>query len=164
LTETILAIDIGNSSVVIGAWANDQWQHIWPTPSRPDPVDIYHQKIGEFLRIFSSPPSAWRIVVSSVVPAMAPRLVQALAQPNGEVPLLLGPAVYPALGLVAMSGSPSCPTAVFPALAPVLRLAKLRFNNSSVDDLVYTPEGAEMMPDLWLTSEPVSVSGGGLAG
>jgi type III pantothenate kinase len=111
-----LVVDIGNSDVVVGAWAAGQWKQRWRTPAVAAPVPEYAQGLGGFLAQLGWPAGQWRAVLSSVVPALTPVVAEALTG-LGAGPLVLGPAVYPALGLGIPSPAEIGPDLVANALA-----------------------------------------------
>ena len=65
----LLAIDIGNTNVVIGIWHSNQWKHVWrlPTIVQQDASVFYHGKISTFLLDSGIPSGAISSVVCSTV-------------------------------------------------------------------------------------------------
>ncbi|GAA4468925.1 type III pantothenate kinase [Nibrella saemangeumensis] len=97
----LLAVDIGNSDIVFGLYANETWQHIWRTPSRPDePATHYATQVRLWLLEADVQPGAVATtVLSSVVPPLTPivqNVLQVLFEPQ---PIVVGPAIYPYLPL-----------------------------------------------------------------
>lgn len=96
----LLAIDIGNSNVVLGLYADGDWKAIWrlPTLQSENPLAYYQEQLGNhLLEIGHYPREVERVVISSVVPELrAP--FKTLAREFFSCPyLVLGPAVYPQL-------------------------------------------------------------------
>jgi type III pantothenate kinase len=112
-----LIVDIGNSDVVVGAWADGEWLHQWRLPSDQPQPNGYAAYLAGCLAQVAWRPGQWRAVVSSVVPSLTLPVTEALAQLGGQPPLVLGPAVYPALGLTIPSPGEIGPDLVANALA-----------------------------------------------
>lgn len=96
-----LAVDIGNSDVVLGLYARQQWLHLWRVPSQPPQTeDFYQAHLQACLAQAQVPPHhVEKAILSSVVPSLAPVWQQVLAQALGRPPLVMGPALYARLPL-----------------------------------------------------------------
>ncbi len=98
-----LAIDIGNSNVVIGAHDGTDWRHFWrlPTLTEEKPALQYYQKHLSNLLLEEGllPQAIHQSVLSSVVPHLRPVFRQLITQLTGREPITLGPEIYPKLGL-----------------------------------------------------------------
>ena len=98
----LLAIDIGNSNVVIGVYQENNWQHIWrfPTLDIDSPQQFYQQKLFDHLleaNLFYD--GVDKVAISSVVPALTPHFLQIVTQISKTPPLVLGPEVYKNLSI-----------------------------------------------------------------
>jgi len=95
----LLAVDIGNTDVVIGISSGPEWKHIWRIRSLPKENALYYESRlrNSFLEAglrfgdFSS------VVLSSVVPPLTNLFRSLLHQLFGTEPLVVSPAAYPAL-------------------------------------------------------------------
>lgn len=97
----LVAVDIGNSNVVIGVYKENQWHHIWRVETIPGESAIYYEMaIRNFLTR-----EAVRIdrincvVLSSVVPALTDKFQDLLVRLFPIEPILVGPQTYPQLSL-----------------------------------------------------------------
>jgi type III pantothenate kinase len=100
--SSLLAIDVGNTNVVFGYWAGDSWKHVWRLPTLDDQEteEFYDMRLIDFLLEADIPrESLRRIVMSSVVPGLNKKLQKVVRHLFAAEPLLLGPEVYPQLGL-----------------------------------------------------------------
>ena len=91
-----LTIDIGNSDVVAGVYADGAWQHIWRTPSHPtQPAAFYQQKLRLWLLEASLTLSQiGGATISSVVPALTSNVREAVSDLFALEPVLVGAAAY----------------------------------------------------------------------
>ncbi|MBS1491545.1 MAG: type III pantothenate kinase [Bacteroidetes bacterium] len=91
----LLAIDIGNSDITLGVYAENTWKHIWRIPSKPDQPELFYAvKIRDYFfeaQIMAKPE---KIVVSSVVPLLTQKIQTIAITLFGREPILLGAAVY----------------------------------------------------------------------
>jgi type III pantothenate kinase len=97
--KVLLAIDIGNSDVVLGLANGEAWPHIWRTTTLPDqPALAYELKVRQyFLEAGVSLSRVEEVVLSSVVPPLTDKLVEVAVKLFGKPPLVVGPEVYPLL-------------------------------------------------------------------
>ncbi|MBP6397513.1 MAG: type III pantothenate kinase [Saprospiraceae bacterium] len=88
-----LVVDIGNSNIVIALRVGDEWPCIFRYETKEDQPGLYYQN-GLMSLLFE-----WGIhsgqlksvTISSVVPHMNPKIVEAVQNATGIQPLLLGP-------------------------------------------------------------------------
>ncbi len=95
----LLAIDIGNTDVVLGVWSQQNWMHIWRIRSLPHEKAIYYEtrlrncfleaglRFGDFSQV----------VVSSVVPPLTGLFRDLLRLSFGLDPKIVTPAAFPQL-------------------------------------------------------------------
>ena len=97
----LLAIDIGNSNVVVGHYLNGQWANLWRLPSHvEDPLPYFEWQLQNlFLESAIRTDKLEAVLVSSVVPALTPVFKEIAFQINAREPLLMGPVIYPLLNL-----------------------------------------------------------------
>jgi type III pantothenate kinase len=118
-----LAVNVGNSDVVFGLWANDDWLHFWRTPSRADePAAGYGSRLR--LWLLEAGLSAGVVesaTMSSVVPALTATIRQTIGETFGLEPLVVGPALYPHLPLTILRPDQIGTDLVANALAARLR-------------------------------------------
>jgi type III pantothenate kinase len=97
----LLVIDIGNSDIVFGVHDGQNWLYQFRTPSSPEKsaefygVELVHRFLESDLRVadFS------KIVLSSVVPDLSPVMGEMIRGVFGQEPLIVGPPIYPKLGM-----------------------------------------------------------------
>lgn len=93
----LLAIDIGNSNVVLGIHDGQEWRNIWrfPTLISENPILFYQEKIGhQFLENGLLPMDINQVVISSVVPELKESFRVLVEDYLGKSPLLLGAELY----------------------------------------------------------------------
>lgn len=97
----ILAVDIGNTDVVIGVHDGSKWIHNWRTPSNLEmPASEYEAKLRyDFLESSLVSADVRGGVISSVVPGLTDRLADAVTRVIGNVPLVINPDVIEKLDL-----------------------------------------------------------------
>ncbi len=97
----LLAVDIGNTDVVFGLYQDQQWLHIWRTPTLSREPALHYRAFLklQFLEAGLSAGSVRRIVISSVVPVLTPALSDVLEKLTDTVPAVVGPESYPPLRL-----------------------------------------------------------------
>lgn len=98
----IVAIDVGNSNVVVGIAKGDNWFNIWrfnTVVDREAPY-FYSKQLGQHLMDAGlKPQRVDAIVISSVVPDLTHIWVEVVQALFGQEPIVLGPLVYPKLPL-----------------------------------------------------------------
>ncbi|MBP9077210.1 MAG: type III pantothenate kinase, partial [Haliscomenobacter sp.] len=98
----LLAIDIGNSNVVAGLFDGTGWKQVWrfPTLTEGEAGFFYsHQLSDRFLESGVRLHLVDRVVISSVVPNLTAVFGEVAHSLFGQGPLVVGPGVYPYLGL-----------------------------------------------------------------
>ncbi len=95
----LLAIDVGNSDVVLGLGEKEAWQHTWRLKTLPnEPAMAYEMKVRQhFLEAAVSLSRVGQVVLSSVVPPLTEKLVEVITKLFGKPPVVVGPDVYPLL-------------------------------------------------------------------
>ena len=96
----LLAIDIGNSNLVIGIYQNGEWLHNWRLPTLIDKsaAIFYHQRISDHLwEAGIKFDELQKTVISSVVPGLTQTIQKACQSISEKVPLVVGPKIYPHL-------------------------------------------------------------------
>jgi type III pantothenate kinase len=95
----LLAIDIGNSDVVLGLTEGDAWRDVWRLKTLPgEPALAYEVKVRQLFLEAGVPLSGvTQVVLSSVVPPLTDRLADMITQLFGRPPVVVGPDVYPRL-------------------------------------------------------------------
>ncbi len=102
----LLAIDIGNSNVVAGLFDGNGWKEVWRFPTLTDGEAVFfysHQLSDRFLEGGVGLHTVRRVVLSSVVPGLTSAFVEVTQSLFRKAPLILGPAIYPYLGLTMSS-------------------------------------------------------------
>ncbi len=97
----LLAVDIGNSDITLGLWMNEDWEHNWRIPSKPDQPEIFYGiKIRDFfLEANLASDSIQTIILSSVVPSLNEKIKGVIRNLFHKEPIVVGPKVYDALPL-----------------------------------------------------------------
>ncbi|HMQ49675.1 MAG TPA: type III pantothenate kinase [Saprospiraceae bacterium] len=98
----LLAIDIGNSNVVLGIHHEDNWRYVWrlPTTHSPDASFYYLLEIRNLLLEGSlTLDDIDRVVLSSVVPDLSPVFYKIMQELFQFPPIVVGPTIYPLLDL-----------------------------------------------------------------
>jgi type III pantothenate kinase len=93
----LLAIDIGNSNVVIGVYSQDNWSHIWrlPTLLTENPLLYYQEKLQNLLLENGLWPVHFeKVVVSCVVPELRKTFATLTLKFLKKEALIVGPKVY----------------------------------------------------------------------
>ncbi|MDX2305352.1 MAG: type III pantothenate kinase [Microscillaceae bacterium] len=97
----LLAVDIGNSNIVLGIDYQKKWHHIWRIEtSLSKGKKDYAMAISDLFLEHNFKPNVIRqIVLSSVVPPLTEAIEQVLTELFEQKPLLIGPAVYSKLSM-----------------------------------------------------------------
>ncbi len=96
----LLAIDIGNSNVVLGGYLNSQWKKVWrmPTIREEESQVFYERRIQELLLeealLFQS---VRKVVISSVVPELSGVFERLSGRLFGTEPVMVRPELFPQL-------------------------------------------------------------------
>lgn len=95
----LLAVDIGNSDVVIGAWDKQQWKQIWRVRSLPEENALYYQTRlrNYFLEAGFRFSDFNQIIVCSVVPALTGLFRELLQTLFGFKPIVVNVDSFPSL-------------------------------------------------------------------
>ena len=101
----LLAIDIGNSDITLGLWANENWHHQWRIPSKPDQPEVYYGvKIREFFLVSSLKVDLVRtVVISSVVPVLNEKIKGVIRTLFQQEPIVVGPKIYDLLPITILN-------------------------------------------------------------
>jgi type III pantothenate kinase len=97
----LLAIDIGNSNVVLALYNGKDWQNLLRMPTLPDQTILYYKMaIAEhFLEAGQSMNSVTKIVLSSVVPELREVFIPLLSELFQREAIVVGPGIYDKLPL-----------------------------------------------------------------
>lgn len=97
-----IAVDVGNSNVVMGIHQDDNWKHIIRFETKVDySVEDYINLVSaEFRKHKIQIIPGSKVVISSVVPRLSAVFVRVMASFTGSTPILLGPDIYPQLPVV----------------------------------------------------------------
>lgn len=94
----LLAIDIGNSDIVLGWHDGLAWTHLFRHP-----VDQYVSLEASLQAYLRTEGLAWdqvsQLVLSSVVPGITPTVRTILERMSGRAPFVLGPALFEQMGM-----------------------------------------------------------------
>ncbi|GJM35962.1 MAG: type III pantothenate kinase [Saprospiraceae bacterium] len=98
-----LAIDIGNTNVVIGLSEGEQWPHVWrfPTLSSAEEAQLFYPThLGDhLLEAGVGSDDIKQVIISSVVPILIAPFVELIQQFLEKEPIVLGRKVYEKLPL-----------------------------------------------------------------
>jgi len=97
----IIAIDIGNSNVVIGVHDGEFWRHTWRLPTLVEETMLFYEMrlADHLLEAGIRPDMVKQVVLSSVVPPLTGFFVELSQILFHRKALIVGPDVYPALSL-----------------------------------------------------------------
>src|SRR6478752_2304031 len=100
----LLALDVGNSDITIGLYAEERWRHVWRIPTIAELPAIYFSMrlANQFLEAGISKEEIQVVGISSVVPELTPRLEDACTGLFNVKPIILGPEIYKKLPLVIL--------------------------------------------------------------
>lgn len=100
----LLALDVGNSDITIGLYAEQQWRHVWRMPTVTElPAMYYSMRLANlFLETGITKEEVRVIGISSVVPELTGRLEDACMSLFGVKPIVMGPEIYQKLPLVIL--------------------------------------------------------------
>ncbi|MBL0083059.1 MAG: type III pantothenate kinase [Saprospiraceae bacterium] len=111
-----LVVDIGNSNIVIALRAGEDWQHIFRYETKEDQPGLYY-KNGLMSLLFEWGVHAGHlksVTISSVVPHLNQKIVEAVQHATGILPLLLGIKIWNQPCIVADFGTALTFTVVHP--------------------------------------------------
>jgi type III pantothenate kinase len=90
----LLAIDIGNTNMVLGVYEEERWVHQWRIHTdRERMVDEYVVLLRALLREEGLLDQPCRVALCSVVPPLTDVIAETVSQVLGEAPLVVGPGV-----------------------------------------------------------------------
>ena len=93
----LVAIEIGNSNVVIGIYQKNSWTAVWrfPTQTTESPEKFYQQRLlDQLLEANVLNHSISHVVISSVVPSLTPVFIKIGELLTSEPPIVVGPDIY----------------------------------------------------------------------
>ena len=98
----LLAIDIGNTNVVLGVFRNNNWEFIWRLETLADrPKEQYELALSNyFLENDLNVKAVRSVVLGSVVPALTQPFVSVCERMFSKHSLVVGPDIYPKLNLI----------------------------------------------------------------
>lgn len=97
----ILAVDIGNSNVVIGVRKGELWLHMWRIPTSQDQEASYFYDVGirnKLLEHSIDPKDVEGIIMSTVVPSLKEVFRSVLMRIFDMESIIVGPEVYKLIG------------------------------------------------------------------
>ena len=97
----LLAVDVGNTDTVFGLYQAGTWDHIWRMRSLVQESEAHYESQ---LRLHFLEAALWfgdveTVVLCSVVPAMTPIIQKMLRSLFSDEIIMVGPDVYPELGI-----------------------------------------------------------------
>jgi len=97
----LLAIDIGNSNVVLAFYTSEKWQDLLRIPTLPDQTALYYKKVivDHLLESRLSISKVDKIVLSSVVPELREVFIPLLSELFQREAIVVGPEIYDKLPL-----------------------------------------------------------------
>ncbi|MGC3948796.1 MAG: type III pantothenate kinase [Chryseolinea sp.] len=100
----MLALDVGNSDITIGLYADGQWRQVWRIPTITElPAMYFSMRLAnQFLEAGIRKEDIQVVGISSVVPELTSRLEEASAGLFNLRPIVLGPEIYKKLPLVIL--------------------------------------------------------------
>ena len=100
----MLALDVGNSDITIGLYAEGEWRQVWRIPTITElPAMYFSMRLAnQFLESGIRKEEIKVVRISSVVPELTQRLEEASAGLLNLKPIVLGPDIYKKLPLVIL--------------------------------------------------------------
>ncbi|MFT4759929.1 MAG: type III pantothenate kinase [Paraglaciecola sp.] len=97
----LLAIDIGNSNVVLALYNDEKWQDLLRIPTLPDQTALYYKMViaEHFLESRLSITVVDKVILSSVVPELREVFIPVLSELFQQEPIVVGPNIYDKLPL-----------------------------------------------------------------
>ncbi|MGK7371679.1 MAG: type III pantothenate kinase [Candidatus Halalkalibacterium sp. M3_1C_030] len=98
-----LAVDVGNSNIVLGIYHEGDWIQVWRIETEKDKSkDDYHSRFLSLFEQTDIPPNAInKAMIASVVPHLTEQLQQSLSDLTGVTPKILGPETDTGISLEA---------------------------------------------------------------
>ena len=100
--DTILAIDIGNSNIVIAIYKHGSWSHTFAYETKAVQPDFYYESALRNILLewnIRYPSEIGHCIISSVVPDMNDVIINAVHNVIGTFPLLINPEVLKNLNI-----------------------------------------------------------------
>ena len=97
-----LALDIGNSNLTVGLYAQNTWQHIWRLPTKVDSEAtlFYQMRLSHMLMEYGiAAGEVQQVVISTVVPDLKATFVELSQHLFHRAPILVAPEIYSKLRL-----------------------------------------------------------------
>lgn len=100
-----LAIDIGNTDIMVGINHQNEWVHLWRLPSTIDRPELFYgiRMREHFFEAGIKPEAVDKIVLSSVVPDLTDKIVRVVTTLFKINPIILGPELYSKLPLEVLN-------------------------------------------------------------
>ena len=100
----LLAIDIGNSNVVLALHDGENWQHLLRMPTLPNEIALYYKKLiaEHFLESGLWVSVVKKVILSSVVPELREVFIPILSELFQQQTIVVGPEIYHKLPLQIM--------------------------------------------------------------
>jgi len=100
----LLALDVGNSDITIGLYAEQRWRHVWRIPTMVElPAMYFSMRLSnQFLEAGIAKEDIQEVGISSVVPELTSRLTDACISLFSVNPIVIGPEIYQKLPLVIL--------------------------------------------------------------
>ena len=97
----LLAIDIGNSNVVLALHDGEDWKHIFRLPTLPDESSLFYKMkiVNDFLEENIDVSQIKKCVLSSVVPILRDVFEELLLELFGKPPIVVNSTIFPKLKL-----------------------------------------------------------------
>ncbi len=97
----LLAVDIGNTDTVYGVWTNNEWAHVFRTPSLPNEPSVHYEHLlrTDFETAGLALADVQTVVLSSVVPALTPTSKAMLETVFVQNIIVVGPTIFPELSV-----------------------------------------------------------------
>jgi type III pantothenate kinase len=97
----LLAVDIGNTDTVYGVWTNNEWAHVFRTPSLPNEPSAHYENLlrSDFAAAGLALTAVQTVVLSSVVPALTPVSQAMLETVFAQNIVVVGPTIFPELSV-----------------------------------------------------------------
>lgn len=97
----LLAIDIGNSNVVLALHEEGEWKHVFRLPTLPEETSLFYKMkiMNDFLEENIDTSQINKCVLSSVVPILRDAFEELLSELFGKPPVVVNSTIFPKLKL-----------------------------------------------------------------
>lgn len=97
----LLAVDIGNSNVVLALHDGAEWKHIFRFPTLPEESSLFYKMkiVNDFWEANIIPNQIKKCVLSSVVPVLRDLFDEVLLELFGKAPIVVTSTIFPKLKL-----------------------------------------------------------------